>query len=81
MERVIITRSVLGLCGMQVCAVKDATNDEILKVCNAKNPSGTGNGWSVVIRKIDESNIFMTKDKLPVVCDDDKNRLHFIILC
>jgi hypothetical protein len=50
-ERVVVTRAFLGICHMQVCAVADATDEEILTTCNSQNPSGTSGGWSRVIRE------------------------------
>lgn len=79
MNRVEITRPIVGLTRMQVCAVADATDEEILEVCNRENPSGTSNGWSKVIRVEDE---YSSKDSLPVAClsyPDD--RLHFLVSC
>ena len=35
MERVVVSREFMGLFSMQVCAVKDATDEEILEVCRA----------------------------------------------
>lgn len=81
MRRVEITRSMMGICGMQVCAVKDATDEEILEVCNSNNPSGTSNGWGEVIRTVEEGSLFNTEQNLPVQCGDDPERLHFIVLC
>ena len=82
MERVIITRRMIGLVAMQVCAVKDATDEEILIVCNNENPSGTSNGWTSVVREVKEDNSYYTKYSLPVPCGDNpETRLHFIILC
>jgi regulator of RNase E activity RraB len=75
--RVIITRPVIGICYMQVCACADATDEEMLRVCNAENPSGTSNGWCTVYR--DEN--ATRPDGRPVVCDDDPSRRHFIIAC
>lgn len=75
MDRVIVTRPMLGLTGMQVCCVKDATDKEILEVCNTQNPSGTTNGWGEVIRKSTETIAG------PVQCDNDKDRLHIIVTC
>jgi hypothetical protein len=72
MNRVVITKCMIGICHMQVCAVKDATDEEILAVANRENPSGTRNGWGTVIRK--------GKGK-PVTCADDKSRKHFLISC
>ena len=73
-ERVMITRPVLGICHMQVCAVSDATDEEILNVCNAGNPSGTSLGWCRVHRT-DE------KAAAPVPCGDDYERLHILVSC
>ena len=85
MDRVVITKMMIGICGMSVCAVKDATDEEILQVCNLQNPSGTTNGWSEVIRHVeekpeDEFQIF-GKNCAPVVCADDPERLHFLVSC
>lgn len=71
-ERVVVTRSFLGICHMQVCATADATDEEILYTANAKNPSGTSLGWGKVYRR--------GKNK-PVTCNDDANRKHFILSC
>jgi hypothetical protein len=75
MERVEVTRPIIGFCNMQVCAVKDATDEEILKVCNSQNPSGTDLGWAKVIRKQNELK------QGPVQCESHSDRLHFIIEC
>jgi len=40
MNRVTVSRCWVGFFGVQVCAVKDATDDEILEVCNRENPAG-----------------------------------------
>lgn len=71
-DRVHITRPVLSVCHMQVCAVSDATDDEILEVCNRMNPSGTSNGWSEVVR---------SGHGAPVQCEDESWRTHFLVVC
>lgn len=81
MERVIVTRPILGICGMQVCAVADASDEEILEVSNQANPCGTRRGWTSVVRCEEEDSLFKTKENLPVICKDDPNRKHFIVLC
>ena len=81
MKRVVVTRSWVGLIGMQVCAVKDATDEEILEVCNRENPSGTTNGWGEVARTVEEDSMFYTEKALPVVCENDPERLHFVVFC
>jgi hypothetical protein len=75
-KRVMITRPMIGICYMQVCAISDATDEEILEVANAENPSGTTNGWSQVAREDYED-----ERGRPVVCEDDKNRKHFMLIC
>ena len=81
MKRVITLNRFLNICTMQVCAVKDATNEEILKVCNLENPAGTTNGWTEVIRKADEESLFRGVNKLPVSCQSYPDRMHFLVLC
>lgn len=75
MSRVIVTKPFCGLLYMQVCACKDATDEEILVVCNRENPAGTSLGWANVIRSAEE------KEKLPVQCADDSERMHFLVNC
>lgn len=76
MERVVITRPFWGICHMGVCAAKDATDEEILAVCNGENPSGTSAGWCNVIRDDKEY-----PQCNPVKCSDAPERLHFMVSC
>ncbi len=76
MERVLIIKGFHGICSMIVCAVKEATDKEILKVCNSQNPSGTTNGWMDVVRDDKEEPM-----RNPVQCEDYPERLHFIVDC
>lgn len=76
-KRVVVTRSFCGICHMQVCAHKDATDEEILAVCNIENPAGTSNGWAQVVK---EDHEFFGKIG-PVPCDDDPNRIHYMVAC
>ncbi len=79
---VLVTRSFYGICSMQVCAHKNATDDEILAVCNGENPSGTSNGWAKVVRESEgDDSLFAGPTKAPVVCADDPERLHIIVNC
>ena len=80
MDRVVVTRAMVGICHMQVCAAKDATDEEILRVCNRENMSGTQNGWSSVIRGSDD--FFTPPEKAaPIPCGDDADRLHILVAC
>jgi len=80
-DRVVVTKSFVGICHMQVCAVKDATDEEILEVCNRVNPSGTSAGWGVVVRDLSQAWDDSRADMLPVECSDYKGRLHFLVGC
>lgn len=77
-ERVVITRSIIGIFRMQVCAEKDVTDEEILDVCNSENPAGTSNGWCRVIRAAQDET---EENAVPVACVEDSNRLHFLVEC
>lgn len=79
-NRVTVARGMVGIFGMQVCAVSDATDEEILEVCNKENPAGTTNGWGTVVRKIEEDT-FTTENMLPVQCEKEPDRIHFLVLC
>lgn len=79
MDRVIVTRSMVGLVFMQVCATADATDEEILEVCNRENPSGTTNGWGTVCRNTEPDDFW--GNTMPVVCKDNPERLHFLVAC
>ena len=81
MERVVVTRGLVGICGMQVCAVADTTDEEILETCNRENPSGTSAGWTDVVRKVKENSLFHNAQSLPIRCDKHADRLHFMVLC
>jgi hypothetical protein len=74
MNRVVVTRPMIGLLYMQVCAETDATDEEILATCNRENLCGTTNGWAGVYRGDEEG-------KKPGPCDDHPGRTHFIVNC
>ena len=75
MDRVLITKPIVGIAHMQVCAKAEATDDEILATCNGSNPSGTTHGWGVVIREDDHTGAG------PVVCGAHPDRLHILVMC
>jgi hypothetical protein len=79
-KRVVVTRPIVGICFMQVCAEADATDEEILEVCNRENPSGTRNGWTTVVRHAGDCGM-ATKMSEPTVCGSDPKRLHFLASC
>ncbi len=75
MDKVTVSRCMIGICHMQVCAEHDATDEEILKVCNSKNPAGTSMGWTTVLQKAGKIG------GEPVQCKDYKDRTHFLVAC
>ncbi len=81
MERVVVTREMIGVCWMSICAVDDATDEEILEVCNRENPSGTTGGWGRVIREKTEFSSLENENIRPVPCSQEQGRTHFIISC
>jgi len=80
MKRVEVTRCWTGLCSMQVCAIPDATDEEILEICNKENPSGTEAGWGKVIREIEDV-LGENKGMLPGPCKDFPGRIHYLVFC
>lgn len=81
MDKVVVTRAMVGVCHMQVCAANDATDSEILAVCNRENPAGTSFGWTTVIRSADPEDTEFWGDTSPVACESDITRTHFLVSC
>ena len=77
LARIVVTREFVGICHMQVCAIKDATDEEILKVCNEENPSGTTGGWGIVCRAENTE----IPNQFPVQCSKYPERQHLLIVC
>ena len=71
--KIVTTKPFVGICRMQVCAEEDTSDEEILRHCNIKHPSGTKHGWVEVKRSGEE--------EAPVVCKENPQRMHFIVVC
>lgn len=80
MDRVVVTSPFVNIFTMQVCAVADATDEEILVACNRDNPAGTTNGWAVVVRE-PELSLTQPAQTAPVACADHPGRTHFLVQC
>lgn len=80
MNRVVVTRQMFNIFTMQVCAIQDATDEEILEVCNRENVAGTENGWQTVIRT-PNGEFGQEENKRPVPCIDNPDRIHYLVLC
>lgn len=67
---------------MQVCAIADVTDEEILAHCNADNPQETAGGWHAVIRTRDDCvKHEVDPGAVPGDCAHIVGRKHFIALC
>lgn len=84
MERVEITQPFVSLIMMQVCAVEDASDEEILAVANKENPCGTTLGWCEVVRTMQDAPALIDEIKkmqLPAPCDTHTGRIHYLVTC
>jgi hypothetical protein len=72
--RVEVSQPLVGLVHMQLCAVADATDAEILEVANRDNPSGTSHGWTEVLRD-------PAVEGAPTPCTWYEGRVHFLVVC
>jgi hypothetical protein len=77
MNKVVVTRAIVGICHMQVCADKAATTAEIEEIANRENPTGLVSGRWRVVREVDEH----WGDMRPVQCAEDPGRMHYMLSC
>jgi len=77
MDPIIMTKPMVGIAHMQVCANRDVLDEELLVYANRVNPSGTEFGWTTVLREKDPNR----PDSIPVTCSDDPERVHYLISC
>ena len=54
----------------------ECTDEEILRVCNKENPSGTTLGWCSVVRSDAKE-----PKRNPVACAQEPGRTHFLVAC
>ena len=72
MDRVMISKRNAGNARMEVCAVNDATDEEILAKCT-DNVAGSVHGWTEVLRQQGKTG--------PVTCEAHPGRLIFPVTC
>jgi hypothetical protein len=65
----------VGLVCASVCAPKDTPIEEIERVVSGQHPTGLDHGW----QKSKDS--FRTGDPNPCPCNDDPERLHWLLNC
>lgn len=71
---VIVTKPMVGICHMQVCARRGTPYETIEVQANLQNPSGLDHGWRVLGDEAPE------KDR-PVTCAQDSERVHYLLVC
>ncbi len=81
-QRVLVTLPWAGLRAMQVCVMKNATDEEILEVCNRENPQRTTGGWHTVVRSAEHAReLHLDETSAPGQCHDCPDRMHKIAVC
>lgn len=75
-RRVVVSSIFAGIFSMQLCAVPDVTDEELLEVANRENPAGTEHGWMHVVRNDTEY-----PRRNPVACNQYPARTHFLVDC
>lgn len=67
---------------MQVCAIADVTDEEILSACNSENPQMVSGGWHSVVRSAEDcKRLGLNANAVPGDCVECKGRKHFIAVC
>lgn len=83
-KRAMVTGAYAGLFACQVCVVPDATDEEILAVCNRDDPRTEGFSWTKVIRtkedvKAEGLRSLDGSSVIPGQCVECPPRLHMIV--
>lgn len=66
----------LGLVSCSACVPKDWSRDQIESAVNAEHPTGIRNKWS-----ISEDKTFKTGAPMPKPCEDDPEKMHWLLNC
>ena len=65
-----------GIIACSVCVPKGMPRDEVEDCVNIVNPTGTNGRWA-----ISEDETFSAGDPNPCQCNDDTERLHYLMNC
>lgn len=71
-----ITIYAQGFITLSVCAPKELSVGEVEAEVNIQNPTGIESPW-----KVSEDPTFRTGESNPCVCEDDPDRLHYLLSC
>ena len=81
-ERVLMTLPFAGLRAMQVCVMKEVSDEEILEYCNRVNPQQTAGGWHTVVRDAEHARKCGVDESARAgQCVECPDRMHKIVLC
>ena len=78
MEKVIQTVAFVNIYTCQVCAEKDLSDKEVVRLLEESNPAGTSNGWSSIVREV--TDVF-AENCMPKPCGDYSDRMHYLVTC
>ena len=65
-----------GLCYLSVCVPKDLPKERLEAAVNASAPTGIKSQWQIA-----EDKKFKTGEANPCQCEDDAERLHYLMNC
>lgn len=66
----------IGIVHVSACAPKDQPRDEVLAAADRTHPTGLDHGWA-----FSEDDTFSGGEPNPCVCDQDPDRLHYLLVC
>lgn len=66
----------VGLCALSVCAPKGMTKKRLKAAVNAGHPTGIRHQW-----EFSKDKTFRTGQSNPCPCEDDPERLHYLMNC
>jgi hypothetical protein len=75
-EDVVVTRGVIGICHMQVCAYGETPPERVEERANQLNPTGISSRWKIVTgEELGEENL------APAPCEQFRGRIHYLLSC
>ena len=66
----------VGFVHCSACAPRDATPEEIRREADERSPTGLAHGWQISTDKT-----FANGDPMPRVCEQNPDRLHWLLDC
>lgn len=66
----------LGICAASVCAVNTMTSEEVVAEVNRITPTGISSDW-----ELSSDKTFKNGEPHPCVCESDRGRQHWLMVC